>query len=290
MMDINTIVLGDCIEYMRNMPSNSVDIVIADPPYNLSKGGNYKISQQNKPKGFGGDWNKVMEYWDNMTLMEYFNFTIDWLTEAKRILRSTGSIWIHGSYHNIGIINFVMQVIDFEIINEIIWYKRNSFPNLTGKRLTASHETILWGHSGTPKNREYNFNYDYSKEIEYPEDMLKRAGKQMRTVWDIPNNKKKEELQFGKHPTQKPIRLIKRMLELSAKVGDIVFTPFSGSGTEVVVAKMLGLDYLGVEMEQEYVDIGNKRLTNTEKGDYFLNDDSKGGYKENITREQLKLY
>ena len=276
-MEINKIINGDSIKYMQNMPKNSVDIIISDPPYNLSKGGNYKISQENKPSGFGGDWNKVMENWDNMPLLDYFRFTFDWLKEAKRVLRSTGSIWIHGSYHNIGIINFAMQLMDFEIINEIAWYKRNSFPNLTGKRLTASHETILWAHSGTQKKREYNFNYEYSKAIEYTEDKLKQANKQMRTVWDIPNNKRKEELQYGKHPTQKPIRLLKRMLELSAKQGDLVFTPFSGSGTEVVVAKMLGLDYLGVEMEREYVDISELRLANTKKGDYFSNNAKKYG-------------
>ncbi|WP_317944759.1 DNA-methyltransferase [Carnobacterium maltaromaticum] len=285
-MEINKVIHGDSIEYMKSMSDDSVDIIIADPPYNLSKGGNYKISQGNKPKGFGGDWNKVMETWDNMPLMDYFQFTIDWLTEAKRILRSTGSIWIHGSYHNIGIINFAMQLIDFEIINEVVWYKRNSFPNLTGKRLTASHETILWGHSGNPQKREYNFNYDYSKEVEYPEDMMKKTGKQMRTVWDVPNNKKKEELKFGKHPTQKPIRLIKRMLELSAKEGDLVFTPFNGSGTEVVAAKMLGLDYLGVEMEKEYVDICELRLDNTPKGDYFSNHENDRNEGES---EQLNL-
>lgn len=285
-MDKNKVILGDSLEYMKNMPSDSVDIIIADPPYNLSKGGNYKITQENKPKGFGGDWNKVMENWDNMPLMDYVSFTKEWLQEAKRILRSSGSIWIHGSYHNIGIINFVMQMIDFEIINEIVWYKRNSFPNLTGKRLTASHETIIWGHSGTPKKREYNFNYEYSKEIEYPEDMLKQSGKQMRTVWDVPNNKKKEELQFGKHPTQKPIRLIKRMLELSAKEGDLVFTPFSGSGTEVVAAKMLGLDYLGIEMEEEYVKLSEERLGNIEKGDYFSNDNGDGESREEVASGQ----
>lgn len=269
-MEKNKVILGNSIEYMKSMIDDSIDIIIADPPYNLSKGGNYQINQSNKLEGFGGNWNKVMEDWDNMSLSSYFEFTMDWLKEAKRILRATGSIWIHGSYHNIGIINFAMQLIDLEIINEVIWYKRNSFPNLTGKRLTASHETILWGHCGKAKNREYNFNYEYSKKAEYPEDLLKKSGKQMRTVWDIPNNKKKEELKYGKHPTQKPIRLIKRMLELSAKKNDIVFAPFSGSGTEIVAAKILGLDYLGIEMEESYVKLSLNRLKNTEKGDYFF--------------------
>ncbi|HHT7647061.1 TPA: DNA-methyltransferase [Streptococcus suis] len=267
------------------MKENSVDLIIADPPYNLSKGGSYNIGEKHRAIGFGGTWNKVMEEWDDMPLVDYFTFSVAWLTEAKRILKPTGSIWIHGSYHNIGIINFAMQLIEFEIINEIAWYKRNSFPNLTGKRLTASHETILWAHSGSDKNRSYNFNYEYSKNASYPEDKLKQAGKQMRTVWDIPNNKKKEELEYGKHPTQKPIRLIKRMLELSAKDGDLVFSPFCGSGTDLVAAKSLGLDYLGVELESSYITIAEKRLKNTKKGKFA----SVEAIKTN-EREQLTLF
>ena len=115
---------------------------------------------------------------------------------------------MHGTYHNIGLINFAMQLLEIEIINEVIWFKRNSFPNLSGRRLTASHETVLWAHTGGAKNRKYFFNYDGAKEMACPEDGLKEAGRQMRTVWDIPNNKGREELRFGKHPTQKPIRLL----------------------------------------------------------------------------------
>lgn len=158
-----------------------------------------------------------------------------------------------------------MQLLEIEIINEVIWYKRNSFPNLSGKRLTASHENILWSHSGNSNKRKYNFNYEYSKEIEYKEDLLKQKGKQMRTVWDIPNNKKKDELKFGKHPTQKPIRLIHRMLSLtSSSQEDIVLSPFSGSGTECVAAKQLGLNYIGIELNEEYVKLSEERLKDEE--------------------------
>ncbi|WP_205418885.1 DNA-methyltransferase [Streptococcus intermedius] len=269
MMKRNTVIYGDAIQEMRKLPDNSVDIIIADPPYNVSKGGTYSITQENKPKGFGGNWNKVMESWDDYSLQEYFTFSIDWLTEAKRILKDTGSIWIFGTYHNIGIINFVMQILKFEIINEVIWYKRNSFPNLSGRRLTASHETILWGHSGKSNSRLYNFNYENSKCLSYPEDNLKKPDKQMRTVWDIPNNKQKEELIYGKHPTQKPIRVLKRMLELSAKKDDLVFSPFSGSGSELVAAKSLGLDYLGIEKEEEFFKLSLTRLEHSQKGNFF---------------------
>lgn len=150
-MQTNKIYQGDCIEIMADFPDDSVDIIIADPPYNLSKGGNWAIKNESKPKGFGGEWSKVMSSWDNMSLFDYFNFSMAWLEQCKRILKPTGSIWIHGTYHNIGIINMCMQLLEIEIINEVIWYKRNSFPNLSGTRLTASHETILWAHSGSSK-------------------------------------------------------------------------------------------------------------------------------------------
>lgn len=268
-MEKNIIYNDDCIHKLREFADNSIDVIIADPPYNLSKGGNWQINQATKPEGFGGDWAKVMEYWDNMPLYDYFTFTITWLSECKRVLKDTGSIWIHGTYHNMGVINMAMQLLEIEIINEVVWFKRNSFPNLTGKRLTASHETILWGHVGNPKKRKYNFNYELSKELEFPEDQIKKEGKQMRTVWDIPNNKKKEELKFGKHPTQKPVRLIDRMLKISAKTGDTVLSPFSGAGTECVSAKSLGLDYIGIEKETEYVELSLERLENTIRGDFF---------------------
>lgn len=257
---IDQIVHGNCIEKMSSLPDSSVDLAIADPPYNLSKGGSWKWDNSVSLPGMGGDWNKVMQHWDNMPLLDYFQFTLAWLTELKRIVRATGSIWIHGTYHNMGIINMAMQILSVEIINEIIWYKRNSFPNLSGRRLTASHESILWAHTGTPKKRKYYFNYELSKEMPCPEDLLKKQGKQMRSVWDIPNNKKKHELLYGKHPTQKPLRLIERMLGISSKPGDICLIPFAGSGSECVAARKAGLHYLAFETHQEYIDIANKRL------------------------------
>lgn len=262
---LNTILNQDCIEGMKSLPDNSFDVAIIDPPYNLSSGGNWSWDNSEKLKGFGGNWSKVMENWDNMPLIEYFNFCAAWITEVKRIVKPTGSFWIHGTYHNIGIINFILQLQNIEIINEVVWYKRNSFPNLSGRRLTASHETILWGHTGTSKKRDYYFNYEKSKELFYPEDNLKVAGKQMRTVWDIPNNKTKEELAYGKHPTQKPLRLIQRMLDISAKQGDKILVPFVGSGTDCVAAKMNNLDFLGFELDKAYINIAEERLKHCAK-------------------------
>lgn len=252
----------DCIEGMKGLPENCVDLIIADPPYNLSKSGAWKWDNSVFLAGMGGNWNITNENWDNMSLDNYFNFTIAWLSEAKRILKPTGSMWVFGTYHNIGIINIVCQMLSIEIINEVIWYKKNAFPNLSGRRLTASHETILWTHSGG-KKREYYFDYEYSKNGVFEEDELKAQGKQMRTVWELSNNKKREELQYGKHPTQKPIKILTRMIKLSSHTNDIMLTPFSGAGSECVAAKMTGRHYIGLEIEKEYCDISEERLSHT---------------------------
>lgn len=258
----NCIINKDCIDGMKTIEDSSIDLIIADPPYNLSKGNELKWDNSVVLSGMGGNWNKVMQDWDNFTFDDYFGFTRAWLSEAKRVLKPTGSMWIFGTYHNIGIINVVCQLLGIEIINEVIWYKRNAFPNLSGRRLTASHETILWCHKGG-KKREYYFDYNYSKNGDFSKDSLKSDGKQMRTVWDIPNNKSSEELKYGKHPTQKPLQILKRMIKLSTNVGDVVLAPFSGAGSECVAAKAVGRKYIGFEIQKDYCDISEKRLANT---------------------------
>lgn len=272
---INTIYNMDCLEGMKCMPDKSVDLILADPPYNLSKGAKWKWDNSVVLKGMGGNWNKVMVDWDNMSFEEYWSFTFQWIAEVKRILKPTGSMWIFGTYHNMGIINVICQMLEVEIINEIVWFKRNAFPNLSGRRFTASHETILWAHSGG-KKRQYYYDYEYIKNTEFPEDLIKQPGKQMRTVWDIPNNKTKEELAYGKHPTQKPIRLLKRIIMSSTKEGDIVFTPFSGSGSECVAAKICGRNYCGFEINSEYYNISVERLKHCERENVQINLFEKG--------------
>lgn len=261
-LNYDCIINSDCILGMKKLPNDSIDLLIADPPYNLSKSGIWKWDNSVELKGMGGNWNITNENWDNMSLEDYFKFTVAWLTEAKRIVKPTGSMWIFGTYHNTGIINVVCQILGIEIINEVIWYKKNAFPNLSGRRLTASHETILWAHTGG-KKRSYFFDYEYSKNGDFVGDELKSAGKQMRTVWDLSNNKKPEELKYGKHPTQKPIKILTRMIKLSSKNGDIMLTPFSGAGSECVAAKMTGRHYIGFETEQKYCAISEERLINT---------------------------
>lgn len=263
---LDAVYAEDCIKAMEKLPTNSIDVAIADPPYNLSKGGNWAWDNSVRLPGFGGNWSKVMAEWDDMPLLEYVKFTLAWLTELNRVVRPTGSLWVHGTYHNAGIINFALQLLEIEIINEVVWYKRNSFPNLSGRRMTASHETILWAHTGAGGTRDYFFAYDKAKAMTCPEDELKQRGKQMRTVWDIPNNKRKEELRFGKHPTQKPVRLLVRMLELSAAAGNVILVPFAGAGSECVAAKMLGISFLGFETDPGFVDVCRARLAAT-RGD-----------------------
>jgi site-specific DNA-methyltransferase (adenine-specific) len=252
--------LGDTIEKMKELPDASFDVAIADPPYNLSKGGHWNWDSAAKIPGFGGDWQKVMETWDTMPFRDYFLFTLQWLAEVKRLVKPTGSLWVHGTYHNIGVVNVALQILGIEIINEVVWFKRNSFPNLSGRRLTASHETILWAHTGSSKKRQYQFNYEASKILECSGDQLKGIGKQMRTVWDIPNNKPREELMYGKHPTQKPVRLLMRMLAISASPGQICLVPFGGAGSECVAAERSGLHYVAFEEDLDYVAISSKRL------------------------------
>ncbi len=256
-LEMKHIYHGNFLEMAIQIPDQSVDLIIADPPYNASKGNVWSMKYGTLP-GFGGDWNKISQVWDDMTLTEYFSFTLTWLSQAQRVLKQTGSMWVHGTYHSAGITNVAMQMLGIEIINEIVWYKRNSFPNLSGRRLTASHETILWAHRGG--KRSYKFNYDHSKSGDFSDDRLKVPEKQMRTVWDLPNNKPRRELAHGKHPAQKPVRLARRFIQLSAVRGDICLIPFVGSGSECVAANSEGLHYIGFETDADYVDIARNRL------------------------------
>ena len=241
------------------MPNNSADLILADPPYNLSKGNNLKLDQNAKLPGMGGEWNKVMENWDDMTFHDYWQFTLEWIQEARRILKPTGSMWICGTYHNIGIINTILQLLDIEIINEIIWFKRNAFPNLSGRRFTASHENIIWCHNNKSK-RQYYFNYKGVKNMEFSNDLIKKKGKQMRTVWDIPNNKHRSEIKYGKIPSQKPISLFMRIIESSSHKSDLCVIPFSGSGSECIAAIKTHRKFIAFENNKNHYDIAIKRI------------------------------
>ncbi len=252
--------LQNALAGMHDLLDNSFDLAIADPPYGASTNATWKLDNGHALAGFGGAWKLASHDWDMFNGLEGFEFTLAWLKELKRLVKPTGSIWIHSTYHNSGIINVACQMLGLEIINEVVWYKRNAFPNLSARRLTASHETILWVHTGGNK-RQYYFNYEDVKAATFQEDNLKEAGKQLRTVWDIPNNKKAAELEFGKHPTQKPLRLIERMLLISAIQSGQLLIPFVGSGSEIVAGLKYNMDCVGYEVDQTYFDLACQRIS-----------------------------
>jgi site-specific DNA-methyltransferase (adenine-specific) len=253
------LIFGDAISGMRNLPDNTFDLAICDPPYGAATEKKWSYDSNNKIEGFGGNWKLNNESWDLLSKNDNFQSTFTWLIELKRLVKPTGSIWVHATYHNAGFVNTCCQLLDIEIINEIVWYKRNAFPNLSARRLTASHETIYWVHTGGA-NREYYFNYDEVKKTLFPEDKLKEQDKQLRTVWDIPNNKTKKEIEFGTHPTQKPLRLIDRIMLISAIKNGKLLVPFSGSGTEIISGLKYNMDVYAFENNKEYYDLSIKRI------------------------------
>ena len=214
-------------------------MVFADPPYNMSK-----------KKGLGWAFSKhitMQEAWDQFTNDEFFEFNIKWIGECLRILKPGGSIFICGSYHNIFQIGFILQQFDVKILNDIIWFKPNAQPNITCRMFTQSTETVIWA----AKGKKWTFNYDQMKEL--------NKGKQMRNMWAIPYPSQSERW-AGKHPTQKPISLLERIILAASSPGDIILDPFLGSGTTAVVAKMHGRRCIGIEKNKEYRTIIEKRL------------------------------
>ena len=255
-----TLVEGDFLERSVSLPDNSFDLAIVDPPYGASTQGRWELPDSHNLVGMGGRWALASHEWDRIAGLESLQFTLLWLEQAARLVRPTGSIWLHSTYHNSGIANVACQMLGLEIINEVVWYKRNAFPNLSGRRLTASHETILWVHTGDSKKRQYRFNYEEAKDATFREDLLKKPDKQLRTVWDIPNNKARDELAYGKHPTQKPLRLIARLLLVAGTPGGRLLVPFAGSGSEMVGALRYGMTPVGYEIDATHEQIARKRL------------------------------
>lgn len=248
MKTTHKIIIGDCLEELPKIPSESVDLVFADPPYNMSK-----------KKGLGWKYSKhitMQEKWDMFSKDEYFQFNQKWIKEALRVLKHGGSLWVCGSFHNIYQVGFILQHIeDAKINNSIVWFKPNAQPNITCRMFTESTEHLIWA-SKNGNGKRWTFNYELMKKM--------NNGKQMRNVWEIPLTPKKEKW-AGPHPTQKPMELLRRVILSSTKEGDIVLDPFVGSGTTSVVAKMLGRNSIGIEKEKKYLDIIEKRLNEPQK-------------------------
>jgi site-specific DNA-methyltransferase (adenine-specific)/modification methylase len=254
-MKYNHIYEGDCIKILKKeIEKESIDLIFADPPYNLS--GNGLKWKGNKT---GGDWYMVNENWDKMKPSEYINFTRNWIGLCNRALKSKGSIYISCSYHNIGEIMITLKQLDMKINNIITWYKTNAMPNMTRRVFTHSTEFVVWAVKGS----NWTFNYEKLKKIN-PEKQKNGKDKQMRDMWEMSLVQGAERLkgENGRalHPTQKPEEMLKRIILASTKKGDVVLDPFLGSGTTAVVAKRFNRKWIGIEQNEEYVDAAKKRL------------------------------
>lgn len=253
---VNLVKQGDAIRLLQSMESHSVDHCITDPPYNIS---GYEGKRQigwlksNPTWEQEKNFNKIDASWDKFSSEDYMKFTFDWLTQIKRIVKPNGNILVFGSYHNIYNIGHLLEILDLKINNSIIWYKRNAFPNVTGRMLCESTEQIIWAVNGSKKKAtRWTFNYEELKEFT-------ENGKQMRNMWDIPMTPVGEK-KFGKHPSQKPLGLSERLVVGFSRPGDLILDPFAGSGSFLVAAKLLRRDYIGFDQDSSFVALARKRL------------------------------
>ncbi len=246
--ETNQILNGDCVAVLRTLPDKSIDLIFADPPYNLQLEGELRRPNDSRVEGVDDTWDKFGSF------AAYDQFSREWLFEAHRVLKDTGALWVIGSYHNIFRLGVAIQDLGFWILNDVIWRKTNPMPNFRGRRFTNAHETLIWCAKGK-NQRGYTFNYDAMKTLN--DDL------QMRSDWLLPLCTGGERLkENGKkaHPTQKPESLLHRVILATTKPGDLVLDPFSGTGTTAAVAKKLGRRYLGIEREPNYIRISEKRL------------------------------
>lgn len=245
----DTILQGDCLAQMRALPDACVDLVFADPPYNLQLKGDLHRPDQSKVDAVTDDWDKFDSF------ASYDAFTRDWLREAKRLLKPTGTLWVIGSYHNIFRVGTALQDLGFWVLNDIIWRKSNPMPNFRGTRFANAHETLIWA-ARDETQTGYTFNYQAMKALN--EDV------QMRSDWTLPicngGERIKGEDGHKLHPTQKPESLLHRVLLSSTNPGDTVLDPFFGTGTTGAVAKQLGRHFIGIEAEANYAEAAMQRI------------------------------
>ncbi|WP_425073228.1 site-specific DNA-methyltransferase [Sagittula sp. S175] len=247
-LPINTILSGDCINVMNSLPEGSVDLIFADPPYNLQLKGDLHRPDNSKVDA-------VDDHWDQFnSFAAYDSFTRDWLKAARRLLKPDGAIWVIGSYHNIFRVGAALQDAGYWILNDVVWRKSNPMPNFRGKRFTNAHETMIW--ASKSEGAKYTFNYEALKSL--------NEGVQMRSDWVLPicngGERLKDENGDKAHPTQKPQSLLHRVIVGSTNPGDVVLDPFFGTGTTGAVAKMLGRDFIGIEREEAYRKVAQQRI------------------------------
>ena len=237
----NIILNGDSIALMNSLPEKSVDMVFADPPYNMQLGGDLLRPDNSLVDGVDDDWDKFSDF------NAYDKFTADWLKAARRVLKDNGTLWVIGSYHNIFRVGNLLQNLGFWILNDVVWVKANPMPNFNGTRFCNAHETLIWCSKGP--RAKYTFNYEAMK--------MFNDDKQMRSDWNIPICQGEERLKDANgeklHTTQKPEALLYRVLMTCTRPGDVVLDPFFGTGTTGAVAKKLGRRFIGIERDQAYV-------------------------------------
>ena len=241
---------SDSLLVLAQLPENSIDMIFADPPYNLSNGG-FTVHAGKMVSVHKGDWDKSKGFQDDYT------FHYRWLDACKRVLKPHGTLWVSGTYHSIYQCGHALQSLGYHILNDISWFKPNASPNLSCRFFTASHETIIWARKD--KKAKHIFNYDLMKSGDWKEDKLKKPTYQMRSVWSI-GTPKPDEKKFGKHPTQKPLDLLKRIVLASTNKGDIILDPFTGSSTTGIAATVHGRKFVGVDLEKQYLDLSIKRF------------------------------
>ena len=226
-------------------------MIFADPPYNLSNDG-YTVHAGKRVSVNKGDWDK------SAGSAKDFEFHLNWIKACKRVLKDDGTIWISGTYHSIYACGYALQLEDFRILNDVAWYKPNAAPNLGCRMFTASHETIIW--ASKSKKSKHVFNYSLMREGNFPGDIIKNPGKQMRSVWSIITPTKAEK-KFGKHPTQKPLKLLDRIVLSSTKPNDVILDPFCGSATTGVSAVINGRNFIGIDSDEKFLtDLAIPRL------------------------------
>jgi len=244
----NRILVGDCIGLLDSLPAASVDMIFADPPYNLQLAGDLHRPDNSRVDAVDDDWDKFDSF------AAYDVFTRAWLKAARRVLKDDGTLWVIGSYHNIFRVGTALQDLGYWVLNDIVWRKSNPMPNFRGRRFTNAHETLIWC-AKSEGGKGYTFNYDALKTLN--DDV------QMRSDWLFPICSGSERLKRDgqkAHPTQKPEALLHRVLLAATGRGDVVLDPFFGSGTTGAVAKRLGRDFIGIEREHDYAELATKRI------------------------------
>lgn len=248
----DTILQGDCLEILKTFPPDSVDLIFADPPYNMQTEGELLRTDGSSFSGVDDKWDKFA------SLHEYDDFSKKWLSECRRILKPDGAIWVIGSFQNIFRLGYIMQDLGFWILNDVIWSKPNAVPNFGGTRFQNSHETLIW--CSKCKGSKYHFNYKTMKHL--------NGDKQMKSVWEIGicigNERLKDSEGKKIHSTQKPEQLLYNVILSSTQRGDLILDPFFGTGTTGAVAKRLDRHYIGIEREEFYIEAAEKRIRNVQ--------------------------